>query len=511
MSEINEGNYRVYFTNDCIYIQNINFNKILIVEKFSSLISEVNLDILKNINVYAVMKPHCILGILKIETYNFFVFVKSAILIGTIDNKEIFKIKEAELIPITDDITTDNLSTDIKNYIFGIVNLLTNGFYYSFNYDLTNPRNKQKGVNLFSNHNTLINNHSNNNINNNDYDYYLNSNKRFFWNFCLYSKFFKNDKPIIDTKWIVICINGYFGIEENIDIEPINKKNNENNKPMNKLNFYLISRRSVYHAGTRYLTRGIDDYGNVANFVETEQIIKYGNHVMSFIQIRGSVPVFFQQTGMTAQTEITRTPELTSAAFIKHIEDIKRSYFPLIYMINLMNFYKPNEQIITQNFENQIKLNKLKGLKYIFWDFQNECKADNYENIDKLINTLLNVMNIFKFNCQDLNTGEIMKEQAGIIRINCLDCLDRTNVIQTRLGWKMLEKMVKKKLFIFIFLLIFILILFLIYIFVLIFIFIFFDIFIFFILFLWNKILSLNSIISYFILYNFTLFYFIKF
>lgn len=144
MSEVTEGNYRIYFTNDSIYIQNLNFDKILIVENFSSFISEVNLDILKDINVYAVMKPHCILGILKIETYNFFVFVKSAILIGAIDNKEIFKIKEAELIPITDDINADNLPSEIKSYVYGIVNLLSNGFYYSFTYDLTNPRHKQQ-------------------------------------------------------------------------------------------------------------------------------------------------------------------------------------------------------------------------------------------------------------------------------------------------------------------------------------------------------------------------------
>ena len=54
-----------------------------------------------------------------------------------------------------------------------------------------------------------------------------------------------------------------------------------------------------------------------------------------------------------------------------------------------------------------------------------------------------NVMNIFKFYCEDSNTGEIIKEQTGIIRTNCLDCLDRTNVIQTRFAWKMLEIMVK--------------------------------------------------------------------
>ncbi len=37
-----------------------------------------------------------------------------------------------------------------------------------------------------------------------------------------------------------------------------------------RLQFILIGRRSRHFAGTRYLRRGIDTDGNVANFVETE-------------------------------------------------------------------------------------------------------------------------------------------------------------------------------------------------------------------------------------------------
>ena len=35
----------------------------------------------------------------------------------------------------------------------------------------------------------------------------------------------------------------------------------------------LIARRSRHHAGARYLKRGVNDEGNVANEVETEQIV----------------------------------------------------------------------------------------------------------------------------------------------------------------------------------------------------------------------------------------------
>lgn len=61
----------------------------------------------------------------------------------------------------------------------------------------------------------------------------------------------------------------------------------------------LISRRSRYRAGTRYFRRGIDEDGHVANFNETEQILLVGpddNSVqLSFVQIRGSVPVFWAE------------------------------------------------------------------------------------------------------------------------------------------------------------------------------------------------------------------------
>lgn len=41
----------------------------------------------------------------------------------------------------------------------------------------------------------------------------------------------------------------------------------------------------------RYKRRGIDDDGHVANYVETEQILSFGEHQMAFFQVRGSVPV----------------------------------------------------------------------------------------------------------------------------------------------------------------------------------------------------------------------------
>lgn len=48
-------------------------------------------------------------------------------------------------------------------------------------------------------------------------------------------------------------------------------------------------------AGARFISRGIDDNSNVANFVESELIITYEQRLYSFLQIRGSIPLFWEQ------------------------------------------------------------------------------------------------------------------------------------------------------------------------------------------------------------------------
>lgn len=49
--------------------------------------------------------------------------------------------------------------------------------------------------------------------------------------------------------------------------------------------YTLISRRCIYRAGTRFNVRGVDSEGQVANFVETEQIVQYNGHCCSFVQV----------------------------------------------------------------------------------------------------------------------------------------------------------------------------------------------------------------------------------
>ena len=53
------------------------------------------------------------------------------------------------------------------------------------------------------------------------------------------------------------------------------------------IKYVVVSRRSCLRAGTRYNIRGIDAEGQVANYVETEQIVECGNYRCSFVQVGG--------------------------------------------------------------------------------------------------------------------------------------------------------------------------------------------------------------------------------
>lgn len=106
----------------------------------------------------------------------------------------------------------------------------------------------------------------------------------------------------------------------------------------------LIARRSVKRLGTRNWRRGadqqvrtpsilgllpIDWQGSVANFVETEQLVTFSTgDKCSFVQLRGSVPVFWTSipnVKYKPPTKLGRETDYTHA-FDAHVEDLLQSY-----------------------------------------------------------------------------------------------------------------------------------------------------------------------------------------
>lgn len=116
----------------------------------------------------------------------------------------------------------------------------------------------------------------------------------------------------------------------------------------------VISRLSSRRAGTRFNARGIDDDGNVANFVETETIFWGPSGVcFSYTQIRGSVPIFWESSTSLIpgqqKIQITRSPEATQPAFDKHFDELEFKY-GAVHVVNLLSITKPGEAELSQKY-----------------------------------------------------------------------------------------------------------------------------------------------------------------
>ena len=429
----NENLFKIISSAEEIFLQYRynSINKLLSINIIKNIIKLENPEILQKKVIYKIYNSKAILGIINIKNIEYILFVTSSNIVGKINNEEIYGISEVDFCEIPNEQMEYKDEEQIGTIKKGISNLLKLGFYYSFGLDLTNTQQNQAKILYDKKTKNKFINFDNNNFEDKIKRIYMSSYKKYFYNFNLYKRFLNNEtKEPIDYTFITPIICGYVGM---FDYQINNKK----------IQIILITRRSQNFAGTRYNTRGINDDGNVANYCESEHILIAGEILCSFSQLRGSAPVFFDRVGLTAYTDITRNKNLTKQAFSKHLQELNVDY-PLIYFINLLNQKKSIEAPIILEFEKQIKLiQDNNNLRYTFFDMQNECPKDNYSKIDNLMNNIAPIAEIFNFFSKNINTNEIYSIQKGTTRTNCLDCLDRTNVIQTRISWLVLKNMFK--------------------------------------------------------------------
>lgn len=117
----------------------------------------------------------------------------------------------------------------------------------------------------------------------------------------------------------------------------------------------LITRRSIFRAGTRYFRRGVDQDGNVGNFNETEQILLTENpesektHVFSFLQTRGSVPIYWAEINNLSYRPNLVLGENSLDATKKHFDQQKKLYGDN-YLVNLVN-QKGHELPVKEGYE----------------------------------------------------------------------------------------------------------------------------------------------------------------
>ncbi|KAL2011287.1 hypothetical protein VTN00DRAFT_4005 [Thermoascus crustaceus] len=221
----------------------------------------------------------------------------------------------------------------------------------------------------------------------------------------------------------------------------------------------IIARRSRFFAGARFLKRGANDLGYVANDVETEQIVSemtttsfhsagpklYANpQYTSYVQHRGSIPLYWTQesTGVSPKPDIELNlvdPFYSAAAL--HFNNLFERYGAPIYALNLVKSRErtPRESKLLKEYTNAINyLNQFlpedKKIIYKAWDMSRASKSRDQDVIGTLEDIAGNIIpktGFFK-NGDDEASG--LQLQNGVARTNCIDCLDRTNAAQFVIG-----------------------------------------------------------------------------
>ncbi|CEG74594.1 hypothetical protein RMATCC62417_09775 [Rhizopus microsporus] len=251
--------------------------------------------------------------------------------------------------------------------------------------------------------------------------------KRFWWNEYLSRSLIEHNLD----EWIIPVMQGTVQIEPCI-IDGYN------------FEFILISRRSKERAGMRYQRRGINEDGQVANFVETEQIVIFKrdeiNHIASFVQTRGSIPLFWSQSPYSLHPVpvLERTEKENSSAFEKHFKTQEELYGRQI-VVNLAEV-TGREAVIGSEYRKHVEDLGDPNIKYVEFDFHKETRGMKFENISRLSNSLYEDMTKLQYFWTAVDGSEhTYCEQGGVFRTNCMDCLDRTNVVQSAFGRSVLN------------------------------------------------------------------------
>lgn len=276
---------------------------------------------------------------------------------------------------------------------------------------------------------------------------------RYIWNY-----FLKNAIPDsmshVASGWTVNVIHGFLGqIKITVYGQPVYVT--------------LIARRSSLFAGTRFLKRGCNIHGNVANEVETEQIVHSATvtsflkgHYTSYIQHRGSVPVHWFQD-ITASV-VPAKPPITIAMSNpyaqvtgKHFSQLFCRYGSPIIVLNLVRKHerRTHESQLGKAFKSAIDYLNLflavdQQIIYQTLDMANlshSTKSDVLVKLATIAESDLQRTGFFQSNVHlfqhTLNKNPKWAElkgmkfgpfrlQTGVVRSNCVDCLDRTNSAQ---------------------------------------------------------------------------------
>ncbi|RPB10626.1 hypothetical protein P167DRAFT_490585 [Morchella conica CCBAS932] len=398
-----------------------------------------------------------ILGIIKLRLDKYIIIITKAQLVGRIRGHMVYKVLATEFLPMRErqlhDADEDLYLTLLRTH------LRTGPMYFSYTFDLTNSFQRQSAADLAA-------------------PLWQRADDRFFWNRYIASDLIdlRSSNPAVDP-YILPTFFGFLTIATTAI----------NSTPCT---FILITRRSRHRAGTRYFTRGLDVAGNAGNFNETEQIIVLGDsagglgghgfsaqnlspantkssldseqaQVFSHVQTRGSIPVYWSELNTLKFTPTLQIKGIDHAlpAARKHLSEHIRLYGET-HLVNLIN-QSGREAHIKAAYESAVKLltpapsehqessfvtperfreiaptgtaagGLLDRLYYVYFDFHHECRNMQWHRAQLLLDKLPLGEHRYFHSVGSGHMASVKSWQTGVVRTNCMDCLDRTNVVQS--------------------------------------------------------------------------------
>jgi hypothetical protein len=375
----------------------------------------------------------CIFGTLKLLAGQYLVVATSSKVVGDIFNEEVHNINSVTLIQISRRELEDKKEEQSeKEYISMIQKLLSDGsFYFSYGYDLTNSCQRKSSKEGHQ------------------------GDLRFDWSHHMRESFIKLIKPEgaqddakIILKWCVPVIQGFVSITPKFTLGTI------------VFDYILISRKARERPGRRLITRGANKSGQVVNYVETEQIIATPTSVhgfptdkspntegpiTSFVQIRGSIPLLWEQKPNLAwepPIKIKPKPAEVQDSTLKNHFNTQLTYYNRQTVVSLIKL-KGGESELGKHFTKYIEKDKNSNLNYIQFDLQSEVGHTKYQNLEKLFaqtNPNLESYGFFSMVYDRNDNRMVWSSQTGTMRTNCKDNLDRTNLVQSRFAIKAANK-----------------------------------------------------------------------
>jgi len=392
----------------------------LVIDRNSGIIKKVEGIQTTSAAILQSIPVHGIYGIIDLVASKYLILITKAFFVGQIMSKKLFRIVNVDFIPI---FNPDKGKKPKKSYLntyfpkdSQYLQMLRSvfkldHFYYSYEYDLTSPLPKVVEKNFAMRDFT----------------------DEYFWNQSL----LLDIMSLGVDNWILPIISGFIeeshGLVRNIEYD-----------------FILMTRRSKHRTGKRFVSRGLDYQGNSSNFAETEQILIINElgeaRLFSFLQTRGSVPLVWEQKPSLKWEpkpfiKLDREENVTVAQ--RHFEKMNKNYGNVV-LINLID-RKKFQKVVGEEYTFVVQRQNNPQLRLIWFDFHQECRKNKYENLSKLVDHIgagFLDMGYSEFNIQK-NKGfqtQTSKVQKGVFRINCMDSLDRTNVVQSVLARNVLHQ-----------------------------------------------------------------------